>query len=357
MSNTIQFYLVKTFHHSLLILALILTATHTWAQEALTPPLLEKGASTAQYEPSADVSASVQPSAAVSRGKQKLVIITGVRFAYPLIQKWIDDYNNVSKDVQLVIESRGSSDPAKYDILVEAYEPNEGTKRNRDFVYVARYAILPIANNKSEFAKTYASKGLNKELISQLYFHNIYADKDKEQAIRVPYTIYTRLQKAGSPIIFAKYFGYEQKDVKGKAIAGADEHLLKALLRDSTGVSYLPLSLIYDRTSKKPVDGIAVLPVDLNGNGKISDDEKFYGDLPTVLQQLEERPAKDINNIPVEYINLSIEKNSGNPEAIEFLKWIIQNGQKDLHDFGYLKPEPSRFEAEKFEWFDSKSPK
>jgi hypothetical protein len=269
----------------------------------------------------------------------------------------IDDYNRVAKDVQLVIESRGTSDPANYDILIEAYEPSEATRKNREYVYIARYAILPVANSTSEFANTYSNKGLSKELISQIFFHDIYVDTENEQAIKVPYTIYTRLQKAGAPIIFTKYFGYEQKDVKGKGVAGADEHLLTAILRDSTGVSYLPLPIIYNQTTKKPVDGITVLPVDLNGNGKINDNEKFYGELPTVLQQLEAKPSKDINNIPVEYINLSIEKNSGNQEAIDFLKWVILNGQKDLHDFGYLKPEPSRFEAEKFEWFDSKSPK
>ncbi len=345
---------LNTFHHSLLILALIIPASLTWAQETVTTGEV---VATEQTESPADVSGGVPASADVIRGKQKVVVITGVRFAYPLVQKWIEDYNKVTPDVQLVIESRGSSDPANYDILIEAYEPNEATKRSRDYVYIARYAILPIANNKSEFAKVYSSKGLNKDLISQLFFHDIFSNKKKEQAIKIPYTIYTRLQKAGSPIIFTKYFGYEQKDVKGKAIAGADEHLLKALLRDSTGVSYLPLSLIYDHTSKKPVDGITVLPVDLNGNGKISEDEKFYGELTTVIQHLEQKPAKEINNIPVEYINLSIEKNSGNAEAIEFLKWVIQNGQKDLHDFGYIKPEPSRFESEKFEWFDSKSPK
>ena len=350
---------MKTFHHSLLILALTLPAALTSAQEGVTNA--EKIVANANNDLSASAPANSSESApnvtALRKGMQKVVIITGVRFAYPLVQKWIDDYNKVTKDVQLVIESRGSSDPANYDILIEAYEPNEATRKSREYVYIARYAVLPVANSKSEFAKTYSNKGLNKDLISQLFFHDIYADKEKEQAIKVPYTIYTRLQKAGSPIIFTKYFGYEQKDVKGKAIAGADEHLLKALLRDSTGVSYLPLSLSTDQASKKPVDGITVLPVDLNGNGKISDDEKFYGELPTVLQQLEAKPSKDINNIPVEYINLSIEKNSGNQEAIDFLKWVIQNGQKDLHDFGYLKPEPSRFEAEKFEWFDSKSPK
>jgi phosphate transport system substrate-binding protein len=288
-------------------------------------------------------------------GKQKVVVVTGARFSYLLVQKWIDDYNEVNPNVQIIIDSRGSSDPAQFDILAEVYQQDESIKKNREYLNVARYAILPVANSKSTFAKIYSEKGVDNELINQLFFHDIFVDKDKEQKVKAPYTVYTRLQRAGVPIVFTKYFGYEQKDIKGKAIAGADEHLLKALLRDSTGVSYLPLSLIYDHTTKKIHEGLTVLPVDFNGNGRVSDDEKFYNDLTKVIQRLEEeKDSKDIHNIPVEYLHLSIDKNTATSEAIEFIRWVMLNGQNDLHDFGYLKPEANRFEKDKFEQFASK---
>jgi len=269
----------------------------------------------------------------------KIVVLTGTRFAYPLVQKWIDDYNKVNPDVQLIIEARGTNDPTKYDILIEAYEPDEEAKKSRDYVYIARYAILPVVNSQSAFAKIYSDKGLNQELIKQLFFHDITADKKE---IKTPFTVYTRLQKAGAPITFTKYFGYEQKDILGKVIAGSDEHLLKALLRDSIGLSYLPVNLIYDQATGKPHTGITVLPVDLDGNGKVGSDEKFYTDLLTVVQRLEEKVLKEISNVPIEYLNLSVNKTNPNPEAVSFLQWIIQNGQKDIHGFGFLKPEESR---------------
>jgi hypothetical protein len=88
--------------------------------------------------------------------------------------------------------------------------------------------------------------------------------------------------------------------------------------------------------------GITILPVDVNGNGKISDDEKFYDDLTTVIQHLEEKSQKDIMNVPMEYLNFSVDDKGSSPEAISFLRWIIKNGEKDLNAFGFLKPEPSR---------------
>jgi phosphate transport system substrate-binding protein len=285
---------------------------------------------------------------------QRIVVVTGARFSYKLVQKWIDDYNKVNPQVQIIIEARGSADPAKYDILAEVYQHEDDIRKSREYINVGRYAILPVAASQSAFAKIYSDKGLTTELINQVFFHDIFADKEKEQKIKAPFTVYTRLQKAGAPIVFTKYFGYEQKDIKGKAIAGADEHLLKALLRDSTGVSYLPLPLIYDQQTKKPIDGLAVLPVDFNGNGRVSDEEKFYGDQNTVVQRLESENPKDIKNIPIEYLHLSVDKQNASPEAIDFLKWVNENGQKDLHDFGYLKPEARYFEKEKFIEFASK---
>jgi len=290
----------------------------------------------------------------LNHSPQKVVVVTGARFSYKLVEKWIDDYNKINPNVQIIIESRGSADPLKFDILAEVYEQDAEIKKNREYVNIGRYAVLPVATRGSSFAKTYSDKGLTTELINQIFFHDIFADKEKQKSIKSPFTVYTRLQKAGVPIVFTKYFGYQQKDLKGNAIAGADSHLLKALLRDSTGVTYLPLPLIYDEQTRKPIEGLTVLPVDFNDNGKVSDNEKFYDTVDKAIEQLEATEPGDIKNIPIEYLHLSVDKQNASREAIDFLQWVNENGQADLHKFGYLKPEAKRFEKEKFNEFASK---
>src|SRR5215218_1218476 len=64
---------------------------------------------------------------------QKIVIVTGARFSYRLVQKWIDDYNKIVPDVQIIIEARGSADPAKFDILAEVYQHEAEIRKTREY--------------------------------------------------------------------------------------------------------------------------------------------------------------------------------------------------------------------------------
>jgi hypothetical protein len=204
--------------------------------------------------------------------------------------------------------------------------------------------LLPVANSSSQFAKIYGEKGLTEALIKQVFFHDLYADKEKQKEIKAPFTVYTRLQKAGAPLTFAAYFGYAQENIKGKAIAGADEHLIKALLKDTTAISYSNPGLIYDLNSRTVLPGLTLLPVDAGDNGRVSNDEKFYANLDELLARIERESLK---NIPVEYLHVSLPRRGYNPEALKFLLWIIDNSQDDLHHFGFLKPDAKRFQQEK----------
>jgi phosphate transport system substrate-binding protein len=285
---------------------------------------------------------------------QKVIVVTGARISYKLIEKWIDEYAKIDPSLQIVVESRGSNDPAKYDILAEVYEHPQEVKEKRAYVTVGRYAVFPVAKSTSSFAKIYGQEGLTKQHIVQIFFHDIFADQEKLKEIKAPYSVYTRLQRAGVPVIFSQYFGFEQKDIKGTGIAGADTHLLKALLRDSAGVTYFPTCVIFEANGK-PVDGITVIPVDANGNGKISDEEKFVDDFNKIVQKLETAEANGVRNIPMDYLHLSVDKENASAEAVNFLKWVNENGHKYLHEFGFLLPDSKHNDKNKFNEFASKS--
>jgi ABC-type phosphate transport system substrate-binding protein len=307
----------------LLFLATFVTTSGIVAQTSTTP---------------ADKPAELPAIAASPSRTDKVVIITGARFSYTLIQRLIDDYNRTNPDIQIIIESRGSNDPATYDILAEVYDRQDIAPETREYAYIARYAVLPVANAASEFAKVYEKNGLTTKLIKQIYFFDPLADRDKEQRIKAPFTVYTRLQKAGVPIIFSAKFGFTQSDINGKTIAGSDEHLMKVLTRDSTAVSYLPLPLVYDLKARTPVAGLTVLPVDLDNNDRVSDQEKFYATLDDVIARLKTVNPDKTDNLAFGDLHLSVEKKNANPNALAFLEWVRANAGAYLTEYGFLPP-------------------
>src|SRR5688500_7284227 len=113
----------------------------------------------------------------------QVVVVTGARFSYKLVEKWIDEYNKVKPGVQIIIESRGSSDPLQYEILAEVFEHDDEVRKNREYLNVGRYAVLPVANHQSAFGKTYAEQGLDEDLINEIFFHNIFSEKRKAKPL------------------------------------------------------------------------------------------------------------------------------------------------------------------------------
>ena len=102
---------MKTIHHLLAVLTFSLSIVSAGAQS-----VLNNGSSDEVV--ASDKPETISSPSTPAKKNQKYVVITGVRFAYPLVQKWIDDYNKENPDVQIIIESRGTADPAKYDLIV-----------------------------------------------------------------------------------------------------------------------------------------------------------------------------------------------------------------------------------------------
>lgn len=98
-----------------------------------------------------------------------------------------------------------------------------------------------------------------------------------------------------------------------------------------------------------------MVPINLNNNGKLDDDENFYGKLDEVIKKLESRRVADI---PVEYINISYPSQVAetNRNISVFLEWALTKGQKFNHEFGFLDFEPEALAKQKEILAASKTP-
>ena len=112
---------------------------------------------------------------------------------------------------------------------------------------------------------------------------------------------------------------------------GREENLLDVVRNTVDAVSYNVASLIYDAESRQPVNGVAVLAVDLDGNGKISDEERdAVGNLDALTAFFASHPTSDA---PVGTIDINTE----NAELRNFVSWTRTEGQSILAHFGLLQ--------------------
>ena len=281
------------------------------------------------------------------------IILTGSRFTYPLLNKWIEEYKKKNPEADFRLIPRGSAHVDSANLVINAHELSpEEIKPNSKVVNIGRYVILPVANEKNPLLPKYSEKGFDTKELKQLFFkkYDPLASLEEEPTGRKKEkyhpTLYTREQKACAPTTFARNFGFEQQDILGKSIGGDDNHLITAIKKDTNGITYNNLGFIYDIKTRKEVSGVKVIPIDINGNNKIDQEENFYNTLDDVIQKLE---TTKIPEITVGNINVSALKSDldSNKDLSDFLTWILEEGQQYGHEYGFLSLEQNAITEQK----------
>ena len=269
------------------------------------------------------------------------VVISGEPLSKALVDQWISDYShNTGHKVVFNAKAKNS------DLSIE-FDGNGDSVVGADRFSVAKVAIVAVAKTNSAIAGALEKKGLDEKRLKALFFDDFLSSTEKDDFSRIPYQVYSRLGNSGVPTIFAHAFGYETSNIKGNAIGGNDFHVLNAMKNDTQAISFNALNVLFDVDTRKPLAGLTILPVDLDGNHKVSDDESFYHDLDTVIQNLQDIDPKKINNMPIAQLQIVVDLKEANPETLHFLNWVLKNGQKYLAQYGFLQPDIKTLEKER----------
>ena len=258
------------------------------------------------------------------------VIITGTKFTYPLIEKWITEYAKINPDTRFkLVQNTAIRENADLNIIAHQPVKNE-LAANQEIIYAGRYALLPVTNINNPILATTKKKRLNKKEIDNLLFQVInYEDEPATEKQKFAATIYSRDNQACASTVLAGYFGHIASEIRGKKIMGDDIYLVTAIKKDSIGVAYNNLGYLYDIHSRRLKEGIAILPLELKKETK----ELLSGNVDEVIAILEKT---QIETIPVEKIGFIYSQQNERKEVSEFLKWVLTDGQKFNHDKGFL---------------------
>lgn len=278
------------------------------------------------------------------------ISISGAFALYPIAAKWGEEFKKLHPKVKFDISAggagKGISDALGGMVDLGAVSRDiypEETKKGAFPIAVTKDAVVPVVNASNPVIRDLLVKGIKKEVFAGIYASG--SIKNWKQAgfsIAAPIHVFTRSDAAGAAETWAKYFGKKQEDLLGVGVFG-DPGLLQAVKKDPIGIGYNNISYAYNAKTKKQLAGIVVVPIDINGNGKLDADENFYGTLDEIIKAISDGkypspPARDL---------YFVSKNKPQKKiVVEFLKWVLSDGQKFVTDAGYIKLSDTKLKTE-----------
>jgi phosphate transport system substrate-binding protein len=281
---------------------------------------------------------------------QGTISISGAFALYPITVKWADEFKKLHPNVKFNISAGGAGKgitdalSGLVDIGLASRDiyPAE-TKKGAYTVYVTKDAVVPTFNTANPDAAALLAKGVKRSQFADVFVNgNIKDWKQLGGKVSVLIHVYTRSDAAGAAETWAKYFDKKQEDLLGVAVYG-DPGLAEAVKRDPAAIGFNNLAYLYDLHTRKQVAGVHALPIDINGNGKIDADENFYG---TIDELTEAIASGKYPSPPARNLGFLFKGKPKRREVIEFVKYVLTDGQKFVEHNGYIQLSKQKIQEE-----------
>jgi len=291
----------------------------------------------------------------VATGQEKLsgqISISGAFALYPMTIKWAEEFRKINPDVRIDI-SAGGAGKGIADALSGMVEIGmvsreiyaEELKKGAFPIAVTKDAVVAVVSEKNPAINEILSKGLKKDAGNNIWITGKYTTWGQAFNLKSSATIhvYTRSDACGAAEMWAKYFGKKQEDLLGVGVFG-DPGLSQAVKKDPLGIGFNNIGYAYDAKTKEPVKGLRVVPIDLNNNGVIDPDENFYNNMNDLIAAI---AAGKYPSPPARELYFVLKGNpKGNKVLSEFIKWVLTDGQKYVHEAGYIALPAERIKTE-----------
>jgi len=269
------------------------------------------------------------------------ITISGAWALYPMVVKWAEEFRKTYPDIRVDI-SAGGAGKGVADALAEVVDlgmvsrdlqPTE-IEKGVWFVAVTKDAVVPTINAANPLLKELLAKGVKRQAFISAWVDESIESWEKLMGRQgsTSLHVYTRSDSCGAAETWALYFGKKQEDLQGVGVYG-DPGLAEAVKNDQLGLGFNNINYAYDAQSKRPIQGICILPIDLNGNGTIDKAESVYTTRDDITKAIADGvypspPARDL------YLAA---KGQPRKELVRlFISWILSEGQKFVSEAGYI---------------------
>ena len=288
--------------------------------------------------------------AEAGEGQPRTISVSGAFALFPMMTVWAEQYSAANPGIRFDVQGGGAG-KGMTDVLAGAVDiamvsreiKPEEADQGAFGVPVTIDAVVPTANADNPHLAELLATGLTPESAAAMWIDGATTTwgqllgTDAADAI----TVYTRSDASGAGEVWAKYMGgTAQEDLKGTAVNG-DPGLAEAVRQDALGIGYNNIGFAYNLDTGAQLDGLVVIPLDLNGDGTISGDESFYDTKDAIAAAIATRtypypPARELYLVT-----------RGEPDAdiAAFYRWVLSEGQALVPDAGYVNLNANQIEA------------
>jgi ABC-type phosphate transport system substrate-binding protein len=246
--------------------------------------------------------------------------IKDAQFTQPLLEKLSEEYQKVDPSFQVTFTDKDDADGT---IVVSD---------NGNGASFGRFVLLPIAHSGSTLLEgRKLRKGLDYSTFHDIFFGNKDEIIEEDFRKKYPLNIYSLMGPSVSSQLLADYLKSDVSEIKGKKILGKEKNLVQVVKARQDAFSVSLPAYVYDKETGSVNTDITVVPVDLNQDGKISDEERsVISSLDKISNYLD-----NVTNIGLPTGDLSLQ--TSQPELQRFVQWITGEGQNYLHEYGFLR--------------------
>ena len=272
---------------------------------------------------------------------QGTITLSGAWALYPMVVKWAEEFGKINPQVKIDVAAGGAG-KGMADCLARVVDigmvsrdiyPAE-IKKGAWWVSVTKDAVIPTVNENNPVLKDILTKGVKRETFINIWITGKIKSWGEVTGNETTDTIhvYTRSDACGAAKTWAKFLGKNQEDLLGVGVYG-DPGLAEAVKKDVLGIGFNNINYVYDAKTKSEIEQIKVLPIDLNGNGLIDKDEDFYSSREKIVEAI---ATGRYPSPPARPLHLVSQGRPKRKVVLEFIKWILTDGQKYIPESGYI---------------------
>jgi phosphate transport system substrate-binding protein len=273
----------------------------------------------------------------------KQINFSGAYALYPLNLKWSEGYKKFHADIIFNIQPggagkgltdalSGNADVGMFSREISDNELNKGIW----YIALAKDAVFPVINSNNIYIDSIKAHGLTQDQLKNIFVESNTETWEDMLAIKnntqTKIDVYSRADASGAAESWAAFFNMRQDNLKGIAMMG-DPGIANAVKKDKNGIGFNNTQYVFDMQTGNKIQGIDILPLDVNGNGKIDSIENFYNNLSSV-----ETAVLDGNypSPPVRDLYFVCKQKPTNQTILDYFKWVLTDGQQYIKDAGYI---------------------